>query len=143
MLPKAGAQNTEIVKNQEAQNQQQQKNSSRKLWSGVIGASLSVSLSWSICPLHTPRVYIRNIFPKALLLQTLLLFEPIIVIFSWSDSKWQPRRPDGRLDAQTAVWTPGRPSGRPNGRQEAQTAVWTTKRLSRRPNGRLDAQMAV
>ena len=42
----------------------------------------NVSLSWSICPLHTPRVYIRNIFPKALLLQTLLLFELIIVIFS-------------------------------------------------------------
>ena len=40
----------------------------------------NVSLSWRICPLHTPRVYIRNIFPKALLLQTLLLFEPIIVI---------------------------------------------------------------
>ena len=103
----------------------------------------NVSLSWRICLLHTPRVYIRNIFPKALLLQTLLLFEPIIVIFSWSDRKWPPRRPDGRLDAQTAVWTRGRPSGRPNGRQEAQTAVWTTRRPSRRPNGRLDAQMAV
>ena len=129
MLPKAGAQNTEIVKNQEAQN----------TTFPCPGAYVR-----SVLPEYTSETYSqRPCCCKPCCCSTSLLSFLVDLTAGQEHRKEKLSKTNKHRTQRCLVLEHIRlPSGRPDGRLDAQTAVKKLKRPSGRPDGRLDAQTA-